>query len=104
MRGMIDFAAECLMELAVGKVTGGAHDHTALGEQLERLNKEVNRRAEVVGISPSDASIIRLIGAVLLAAEDDWPMQHRSMGAEAIREMLNPPPTIDTPQRQPNAT
>jgi putative transposase len=100
---MIDFAAECLMELAVGKVTGGAQDHTALGEQLERLNKEVNRRAEVVGISPSDASIIRLIGAVLLAAEDDWPMQHRSMGAEAIREMLNPPHSNETLQLPPKA-
>ena len=44
---------------------------------LERLNKEVKRRADVVGIFPSEASIIRLIGAVLLEANDEWQMQHR---------------------------
>ena len=51
---------------------------------LERLNKEVKRRADVVGISPSEASIIRLIGAVLLDANDEWQMQQRYMGVEAM--------------------
>jgi hypothetical protein len=41
------------------------------------VNKEVKRRADVVGILPSEASIIRLIGAVLLKANDGWQMQHR---------------------------
>src|SRR3954463_12202483 len=39
---------------------------------LERLNKEVKRRADVVGIFPSESSILRLIGAVLLEANDEW--------------------------------
>jgi putative transposase len=39
---------------------------------LERLNKEVKRRADVVGIFPSEQSIVRLIGAVLLEANDGW--------------------------------
>ncbi len=50
---------------------------------LERLDKEVKRRAGVVGIFPSEASITRLIGAVLLEANDEWQIQHRYMGAEA---------------------
>jgi putative transposase len=38
---------------------------------LERLNKEVKRRADVVGIFPGEPSIIQLIGAVLLEANDE---------------------------------
>jgi transposase-like protein len=39
---------------------------------LERLNKKVKRRADVVGIFPNEASITRLIGAVLLQQNDEW--------------------------------
>ncbi len=70
---------------------------------LERLNKEVKRRADVVGIFPSEASIIRLIGAVLLEANDEWQLQHRYMGVEALAELLNPNPTVDTLQLPPRA-
>ncbi len=70
---------------------------------LERLNREVKRRADVVGIFPSEASIIHLIGAVPLEANNAWQMQHRSMGIEAMGEMLNPPPTNETLQLPPKA-
>ena len=55
-------------------------------------------RADVVGIFPSEQSILRLIGAVLLEAKDEWQLQHRYMGVEAMGEMLNPPPTTETLQ------
>jgi transposase-like protein len=60
---------------------------------LERLNKEVKRRADVVGIFPNEASITRLVGAVLLEANDEWRLQHRHMQVEAMAELT--PPLIE---------
>jgi putative transposase len=60
---------------------------------LERLNKEVKRRADVVGIFPNEASITRLIGAVLLEQNDEWLLQHRYMQIEGMTELT--PPLID---------
>ncbi len=60
---------------------------------IERLNKEVKRRADVVGIFPNEASIIRLIGAVLLEQNDEWALQHRYMPLEAMADIT--PPTTD---------
>jgi transposase-like protein len=57
---------------------------------LERLNKEVKRRADVVGIFPDERSIVRLIGAVLLEQNDEWQLQHRYMQVEAMAELLQP--------------
>ena len=60
---------------------------------IERLNKEVKRRADVVGIFPNEGAITRLIGAVLLEANDEWQLQHRYMPTEAMAELSLP--TID---------
>jgi putative transposase len=60
---------------------------------LERLNKEVKRRADVVGIFPCEASITRLIGAVLLEQNDEWQLQHRYMQVEAMAELT--PPAVE---------
>ena len=67
--------------------------------RIERLNKEVKRRADVVGIFPNEASIIRLIGAVLLEQNDEWQIQHRFMQVEAMAEISVPP--IDADQTVP---
>ena len=54
---------------------------------LERLNKEIKRRADVVGIFPNEDSIKRLIGAVLLEANDEWQLQQRYMQIEGMAEL-----------------
>jgi transposase-like protein len=65
---------------------------------LERLNKEVKRRADVVGIFPNEGSIVRLIGAVLMECNDEWAVQTRYMQVEAMAELLAP--TIDAEAAQ----
>ena len=52
---------------------------------IERLNGEIKRRTEVVGIFPGETSITRLIGAILLEQNDEWAVQRaRYMTLEAI--------------------
>jgi putative transposase len=70
---------------------------------LERLNKEVKRRADVVGIFPNEASIVRLIGAVLLEQNDEWQLMHRYMQVEAMAELLTPAADADPMQLPPKA-
>jgi transposase-like protein len=65
---------------------------------LERLNKEVKRRADVVGIFPNEGAIIRLIGAVLLEANDEWQIQNRYMQTEPMADLMVP--TIDVQPTQ----
>ncbi len=70
---------------------------------LERLNKEVKRGADVVGIFPNEASITRLIGAVPLEANDEWQLQHRYMQLEAMAELAAPDPDAEPLRLPPKA-
>ena len=58
---------------------------------IERLNGEIKRRSNVVGIFPNEAAIVRLVGALLLEQNDEYAIQKRYMSLESLAPMSDNP-------------
>jgi putative transposase len=60
---------------------------------LERVNKEIGRRSDVVGIYPNDRALIRLAGMLLIEQTDEWLVQRRYLSEHSIKLVLSTEPT-----------
>ena len=79
-----------------------AHDVTAFGDfpvahwkkiwstnPLERMNKEIKRRTDVVGVFPNPAALLRLAGSVLVETHDEWQVSERRYLSEGSMALLD---------------
>jgi transposase-like protein len=90
LAGLMDEAEEDVLAYMTFPAQHRAKLHST--NPLERVNAEIKRRTEVVGIFPNEAAITRLVGAILLEQNDEWAVQRsRYMTLETIAPITDDP-------------
>jgi transposase-like protein len=90
LAGLMDEAEEDVLAYMTFPAQHRAKLHST--NPLERVNAEIKRRTEVVGIFPNEAAITRLVGAILLEQNDEWAVQRsRYMTLETIAPVTDDP-------------
>ncbi len=59
---------------------------------MERSNKEIKRRADVIGIFPNDHAIVRLVGALMREQSDEWAVTRRYFSLESLARLTDTAP------------
>ena len=65
---------------------------------LERVNREIGRRSDVIGIYPNDAALIRMAGMLLIEQNDEWLVQRKYLSDHSIQLVLSDARQFENPR------
>lgn len=70
----------------------GQAEFVSCDKTIERLNREVKRRTDVVQVFPNDSAVIRLVGSVLQEIADEWVIERRYFSQASMLRLVDPAP------------